>query len=405
MKIKSISVPVQVTRLMFVAALGLAVCAPQPVAAQDSPFKIVIDYSGADSELFTQPVKDQIDGGARFLRGFISDNRTVTVKVVADNDIKALASGATSAWDTNQNNITVPTKGSIAFNTNTIVSARDQNSSIVALTIHELLHVLAFSEAHKAYESHIKDGEFRGPVTLKMNNGAGVLSSRGHFDRNVRDVFGIAPRMVDGGGDLLSVLDLAVLADVGYDIPVLHDATTAPMLAFTLRPADSMRMTLTDEESGEKTQASLLQGYGGNDTLIAGEGAFLMAGAGGDDTIVGGPGNDEMRGDNTPGTAYGKDGKDTFVIAKGCGNDEILDLDVGTDVIMLSPDLGFADAEAAFAQLKKKTASVPGNPNMVMTYPGTWTLKIGDNTLSIATKDKQMPTLANFEVEKYDVPK
>ncbi|MBI4750041.1 MAG: hypothetical protein HY774_16270 [Acidobacteria bacterium] len=374
--------------------------AKRPTAAPGSGFKITLDYSKADAS-FTPAVRTQLEEAARFLAGFIADDREVRVVVVADPGVTALASAAPSEWEENSDTRSVSIAGGIAFNPKSINDVNDKQSSIVALTVHELLHVLGFTESAKVYAKYSKGGQFTGPVTVKMNNGQPVAGQGGHFAQGVKDAHGLAPRMADGGGDLLSVLDLAVLSDLGYSIPALKGAPAPPVLGFTLHPGQNMVMHYPDG-----TPAFLLQGYGGNDTLIAGDvslkngkkATFLMAGAGGDDVFVSGPGDDEMRGDNSRAATYGTDGKDTFVITPDSGNDSIMDLD-DNDVILLSPAFGLSDLAKYLEDDQNIGAkSVPGTQ---FYYQGTYLLKLGKVELSISTRNQQKPTVGNFKIGEW----
>ncbi|MBX7223388.1 MAG: hypothetical protein K1Y36_25975 [Blastocatellia bacterium] len=372
-----------------------------PPAEPGSGFRITFDYGKADQS-FTPAVREQLEDAANFLAGFIADDREVTVTVVTNPAIKAFASAAPSEWEENTDAKAAPVAGGIAFNPKSISDVNDKQASIASLTIHELLHILGFIESAKAYARYSKGGMFTGPITVKMNNGKPVEAAGGHFSRSVVDPNGMSPRMADGGGDLLSILDLAVLADMGYTIPVLKGASGPVNLGFTLHPKQSLTMHYPDG-----SPAYLLQGYGGNDTLIGGDiplkdgrkATFLFAGGGGDDILVGGAGENEMRGDNSPVASYGQDGKDTFVITPECGNTAILDLEDGKDIILLSPEFGISDLGEYLKDSKNfDTQKFPGTNFF---NPQVYVLKLGKIELSITTRDKKKATAASFKIGEW----
>ncbi|MBE9059658.1 CHRD domain-containing protein [cf. Phormidesmis sp. LEGE 11477] len=82
----------------------------------------------------------------------------------------------------------------------------------------------------------------------------------------------------------------------------------------------------------------MIGGKGGNDILYGGSGQDKIYGDGGNDILRGGKGKDTLFGD----TSRDK-GSDTFVLARGEGRDNIMDFEVGRDLIGLADGLTFAD--------------------------------------------------------------
>lgn len=390
------SVPISFPGLALVLAAVIGLGAARSYAGD---FKIEFDYGQADASVFNADVKQQLECAGNFLASFIGGTGEVSVVVKNDNldgksgEPGAFATAAPSEWLTNDDTKSISKAGGITFNTKSLADVK--SSSIVALTIHELLHVLGFTESSKAFAAHLKDGKFQGEMTLKMNKGEGPAMRGGHFV-GAKDALGVEPRMNEGGGELLSCLDLAVLADLGYEIPQLKGKDGPVALDLILRPPNGVNMG----------NAILLQGLSGNDILIAEGGDCLMAGAGGNNTLAnGGAGNCEMVGHNTQVASYGQDGKATFVIRKRAGSDNIRDFNNDGDVLMLAPDLGFENVEAALAALAPKPSEpIPGS-NMSRIYKGTYVLKLEDGqSLSIVTKGGAKPGAANIKIEAWKQP-
>ena len=93
---------------------------------------------------------------------------------------------------------------------------------------------------------------------------------------------------------------------------------------------------------------------GGNDIIFGGAGRDRIGGKGGDDMLYGGLGNDTIYGDGGNdiirggkgkdtlyGDTVGGKGSDTFVLALGEGRDNIMDFQVGRDLIGLADGLTF----------------------------------------------------------------
>ncbi len=400
---------------VLVCAVALAVCLWQPAnrtsartnnPATSSNFKIKFDYSKAeDPDLFSDAVKAEIESSGQLLASFIGNSHEVTMIVVSDEKMAgAFASAAPSEWQkgTEEDPIEKPlvTKGGIRFNAATLKkSGDDDNSSNVALTVHELFHALGFTRSTKAFAAQVKNNQFQGAMAMKMNGGKPVpLSADGHFPQDFKDPVGVEPRLnVGGGGSYFSAVELGVLADIGYDIPVLNDASGPMFLNYKL---DSR---YADKQSDG---SYLLDGTGGNDVIYGGKGNFKIRGAGGDDVLVSGDGDTEMQGDDQKGMpeSYqsGKDGKDTFVIRDNKHTYQVKDL--GTDdVLLISPSVGITKEEIDEAiQDPKKFVNmpIPGRPNAFV--PGVWQLTVGEFKIGIGTKDGKKPTsLDNIEIKDW----
>jgi Ca2+-binding RTX toxin-like protein len=97
----------------------------------------------------------------------------------------------------------------------------------------------------------------------------------------------------------------------------------------------------TDSTTGNDGNDSI---FGGNskDTITGLGGADTLLGNNGSDTIYSGEGNDIIWGGNGSDLLKGEGGRDTFVLAKGAGNDTISDFSVGTDLIGLSGGISFS---------------------------------------------------------------
>lgn len=358
--------------------------------AKEGGFKFEFDYSEAGDN-FNDEVKKQIEDAGKFLAGYIGGDSTVKVKVVAG-DIQALALGAPSARSEDTEEKSITTEGGIRYKSSTIDEAGAGKTSVYALTVHELMHVLGFTDNSKAFAAKTKDGKFVGENTVKMNAGQDVILDGSHFKRGFKDSQGVSPRVSDGGGDKLSILDLAVLADLGYSIPLIEGKDAPPVMGFVVPPSDFISFNING------AQYRMMQGYAGDDTLIAGDNPAAMQGKAGADTFFSGKGDDLIAPD--PQDANVEDGADVIVIPAEPGNDTIQGFD-SKDVFVLSPKLvGEDDIEKILADKEKFS------PDGM--FVGRWVLKLGDVTIKIQHRDFQgggaAPTKDNFKIEDREPP-
>lgn len=395
---------VWVLATVVVCALALAVCLWQPTRTTSartispttsSNFKIKFDYSKAeDPGLFTDAVKAEIESSGQLLASFIGNSHEVTMIVVSDEKMAgAFASAAPSEWQqgTEENPIEKPlvTKGGIRFNAKSLRKSGEDESSNIALTVHELFHALGFTTGTKAFNAYVKNGQFTGPMAMKMNGGKPVPLSGSHFPQGFKDPMGVEPRMNNGGGNsYFSAVELGVLADIGYDIPILEGASSPMFLNYTL---DSR---YADKQSDG---SYLLDGTGGNDVIYAGKGKGKIRGAGGNDILVSGDGDTQMYGDDSAGMPdeyrSGKDGKDTFVIRDKKHTYQIYDLGAD-DTLLISPSIGVTKEEMEEAM--KDPAKFK------MNRTGGDLLEVGDFKIIIGTKDgKKLSSLDNVRIEDW----
>ncbi len=214
-----------------------------------------------------------------------------------------------------------------------------------------------------------------------------------------------------GGRRLLTEVDLAILADIGYEIPgFIAQGSTPPI---TTEGDDIVIFgTVVDDVIDGLGGDDQIQGDQGNDTLKGGSGNDLLFGQDGndflfgnegsdhlqgqteDDTLIGGIGDDQLFGqegndflfgqegsdqlqggignDRLDGGVgndllFGQDGIDTFAFGANNGADQIADFDVTNEVIHIASGLGFTTGADVFATFSQPFSNVsrftlsPGN--------------------------------------------
>lgn len=301
----------------------------------------------------------------------------------------------------------------------TMTINQDIPSFSVDTVLHEMAHILGFSTAD-IFAQKTTNSSFDGDTVRAINNNAPIpLSADGHIESSFKQANGLIPILApeDGASGLPTVVDLAILADIGYEIPTLANVavgTPIPTLNYTLQGTDGDDGTQSDERplAGLDGADIILGGQGndvimgayihlqdlnsdGNDQLDGGEGNDTIEGGGGDDLIIGGLGNDELYGEGIEGdledyvgeifsVAYSPTGKDTFAFDVGSGVDIIHDFGTDYDVIQVSPDYGFATPDELLNQL---------------TTGGTQSsLDLGNGNRITIHHDKPL-TAANFKIE------
>ncbi|MFM7908331.1 MAG: putative Ig domain-containing protein [Microcystis sp.] len=123
---------------------------------------------------------------------------------------------------------------------------------------------------------------------------------------------------------------------------------------------------------------------GGNDWLIGGDGNDQLQGGVGNDLIEGGTGNDII---------FGEAGQDNFFFGVNNGQDQILDFDVATEKIIISPSLGFTNVSSILATFSRPFLNVT-----------RLTLSTG-NTIDVFHANQSNPsvtplTAANFIIDQ-----
>ncbi|WP_309721060.1 hypothetical protein [Armatimonas sp.] len=313
----------------LLTSLAAATCLASATSARAITIIPSYDSAAAQQKYWTPAFKKQVQAVCDLLSGYISgsDNVTLTVTVSTTMNRNTFGTGApntTGAYE-NTNTKYRGKNGTVTFNSTFFDDTKKEwNGNNTSLMLHEIIHCLGFSSSITAFDKQIDktNSTFTGTNTKKVNggavyplNGANDLS---HFKRELTppvakkvqlDKALVAPRMMAGGGSLLSIVDLAVLADLGYNIPTVTNATGAIALGFTLNTVFS------DKSSDWKGMTFELDGYAGNDTLsVDTSDSVALFGSGGNDTLITGSEATMMCGDDMAVFDSGIDNSDIYKI-------------------------------------------------------------------------------------------
>jgi hypothetical protein len=263
-----------------------------------------------DQKYWTADFKKQVQAVCDLLGGYISDNITIELTVTVGNTGDAFGTGApdtTGAYENTSIKYRAK-KGKITFGiTSFDIAKGDWKGNNTSLMLHEIIHCLGFSSGIPAFAANIDtmNNTFKGEQVKKVNGGnpfpLNGATDRSHFQRSTMDQVNIAPRMWAGGGQLLSIVDLAALADLGYDIPVVKNVTKAIAVGFQLDKTFGSKYKMP--QWGGAT--SLINGYAGDDTLTGDSESIALFGSGGNDTLITGSERTVMVGDEINAFAAG----------------------------------------------------------------------------------------------------
>jgi len=281
---------------------------PQPQQSATVPANqagselIVVKFDPASKKYWTEKFKSEATAAANLLSGFVSaggDKVEISIKTTTEGTAYAFAE-----MNRPQFSGVVDTKDKFIGKTCTVnvnlasFDGKKWTSNLLSLLAHEYIHCLGFSNTVNAFNANISNGSFNGSETKKYNAGkaAPLSTDKSHFVMHFTDPAGIAPRMDDGGGQLLSILDLAVLKDIGYDVSISHNSTDAGCLNFKLNYlyAGSFKTPQYDGKTKVKVSGSC-----GNDTLTGkgAPGSIILLGEKGSNTYISGEHETVMVGD------------------------------------------------------------------------------------------------------------
>lgn len=213
-------------------------------------------------------------------------------------------------------------------------------ADLLGTSLHEMGHVLGMGAS--GIFGQIGTNGFDGVNALKVNQNYPISlePDLAHVKSGQMSVM--------AGSRLPTLIDLAILADIGYEIPGFTAQGSVRPIA-TQENETIFGTTLDDTIDGLGGNDTL-QGQGGNDALSGGEGNDTLFGQEGNDALFGGEGDDFLGGgdgnDVLDGGAgndlfSGDAGRDVFVFGAGSGQDNINGFVVSEDTIQLSAVAGY----------------------------------------------------------------
>ncbi len=233
----------------------------------------------------------------------------------------------------------------------------------ISTAMHEIGHILGIGTA-AIFEQIGSGGSFTGANAQAANGGNPIplLSDLSHIAEGfMANMTLMDPTTQDGVRVMPTTSDLALLADIGYEIEGFSKQGARPQLATQGDDGVIFGTAVSDRIDGragnEQLQGDLgddsLIGGGGDDTLLAGAGNDTLNGGSGADFLDGGEGNDVFflsDGDVAENSNAGG-GADRFILSPGAGRSTIQVFTSGTDKFVIDSALGFSDPAAVLATL------------------------------------------------------
>lgn len=239
-------------------------------------------------------------------------------------------------------------------------------SDFLSVAVHEIGHILGIGTS-QVFEDLTTDSEFYGVNSVALNGGDPIPLH--DDDSHVEDGFdndevSLDPSLTVGERVLLSDVDKAILADIGFEVTGFVAQGTQFEIA--TNAGETIFGTILDDTIDGLQGNDQIQGEDGNDLLIGGEGDDTLFGEQGNDTLEGGAGTDQiqggdgddvLRGGAGADTLFGQDGVDTFVVGQGEGTNTIINFDLNTEVIRLV-DSGFTEIAEVLGAISKPFSNV-----------------------------------------------
>jgi hypothetical protein len=215
----------------------------------------------------------------------------------------------------------------------------------LSLAIHEIGHLLGIGIA-PAFDALNQNGLFNGSMARAINGGQPIPLADGHIRADFQLPNGLRPVVGGGiGSGLPTLADLAVLVDIGYQVPALQSGVIPSTLNYVVAGTSGKDFLFgfdgSDRLIGLAGDDTLYGFKDGNeaadqsDSLDGGEGNDFLNGGSGDDLLIGGAGEDIL---------IGGAGQDKFGFNPSSGNDRIDDFTAAEDAIQLSTAFGFTSS-------------------------------------------------------------
>ncbi|VEP12758.1 Dockerin type 1 protein [Hyella patelloides LEGE 07179] len=198
---------------------------------------------------------------------------------------------------------TISFSGSDSVNWNFDLENTDDSSiDFVSVTLHEIGHILGIGVA-PIFDSLGASGSFTGVNAVAANNGAAIPleNDLSHVVEGFSGNGVLLDPLLNENRSLPSDFDLAILADIGYEIAGFTKQGFTPEIA-----------TDKAEEIVGSNVNDVIDGLAGNDLIQANDGNDTVNGGVGNDSIFGTAGEDFLFGDVGIDSLHGGLGRDTL---------------------------------------------------------------------------------------------
>lgn len=214
-----------------------------------------------------------------------------------------------------------PWAGTISFNSEidwdfSLDNSNPNKIDFISVALHEIGHVLGIGTA-PIFDSIVAGEAFDGVNAKAVNNGNPIPleSDLAHVKDGFQGDSVLLDPTKNSGRNLPSDIDLAILADIGYEIDGFTAQGSTPPLA-TIE-GETIFGSIVDDNIDGLLGNDRLQGGVGKDTLFGGQGDDLLFGQEDQDLVSGGKGDDELQGGASDDILQGNLGNDRLFGQKG----------------------------------------------------------------------------------------
>jgi Ca2+-binding RTX toxin-like protein len=238
----------------------------------------------------------------------------------------------------------------------------------VSTALHEIGHILGFGVSD-TFLNLVRGSVFQGENAKQINGGNGIplQSDLAHVREGFSNNTVLMDPVYNGGRSLPSNVDLAMLADIGYEIDGYRaQGTTIPLATdanetiFGTIVADFLDGLAGDDRLQGNEGNDILAGGAGNDFLFGEDGDDRLFGNDGNDELQGGEGNDTLNGGTGNDRYFGSGGSDSFVIEIDSSRVEIIDFQQGEDRVVVSTEFGFTNPSQILGTIANSGDSTTG---------------------------------------------
>ncbi|MGK7950177.1 MAG: hypothetical protein AB4368_15695 [Xenococcaceae cyanobacterium] len=214
-----------------------------------------------------------------------------------------------------------PWAGTISFNSEidwdfSLDNPNLEKIDFISVALHEIGHVLGIGTA-PIFDSIGAGRTFDGVNALAVNNGDPIPleADLGHIQDGFQGNSVLLDPTKNIGRNLPSNIDLAILADIGYEIDGFTTQGSIPALATS--EEELIFGSIINDNIDGLLGDDRIQGGLGEDTLFGSGGSDILFGQGDGDLIFGGRGEDELQGGASDDTLQGDAGNDTVFGQQG----------------------------------------------------------------------------------------
>jgi hypothetical protein len=203
--------------------------------------KFKYNFNGNLNAVMQSCLAYKFTSAANMIANTISDTETVVLNFEMEAGIGAVATGSPTSFKNYASGRRLTATATITFDSVQLLRSIQRNSGLMGLVMHEVFHCLGVSDGVSSFNQYVNrtNSTFTGPKTVQMNAGTAPKlysddNDYSHFDRTQSFALGMTPCMINGGALFYTVLDLALLYDIGYQIPSIASLQSPYNIGFKL---------------------------------------------------------------------------------------------------------------------------------------------------------------------------